>query len=123
MSFLRILRFGFVFAWRFGQVVRSELFGDKLTDLVQGIVRQTDRIGAHVGYQSNLAGADVDTFVQSLRGAHGALRAEAELARRFLLQGRGRKWRRRVTLALFLFDFVSSLFDFFFFLMTPNLPV
>ena len=44
--------------------------------------------------------ADVDAFVQLLRDAHGLLRAEAELARGFLLQGRGGERRRRIALAL-----------------------
>ena len=40
--------------------------------------------------------ADIDALVELLRDAHRLLRAEAELARRLLLQGRGGEGRRRV---------------------------
>ena len=65
-----------------------------------GLLRQVERVGAHVGDQAHLALADVDAFVELLRDAHGLLRAEAQLARGFLLQGRGRERRRRIALAL-----------------------
>ena len=59
-----------------------------------------ERVGAHIGDEADLALADVDAFVQLLRDAHGLLRAEAQFARGFLLQGRGRERRRGIALAL-----------------------
>ncbi len=49
-------------------------------------LRQRRRVGAHVG--------DVAVLVEPLRDAHRGLRREAELAARFLLQGRRHEGRR-----------------------------
>ena len=63
-------------------------------------------IGTHVGDQPDqVLVADLHAFVQALRQAHGAAGAEAELARGFLLQGRGDERGRRATLALLARDF------------------
>src|SRR6185437_13971588 len=43
---------------------------------------------------------DIDALVEALRRHHGAARAEAELARGLLLQGRGGEGRLRVALDL-----------------------
>src|SRR3546814_19320137 len=46
-------------------------------------------------FRSRLA-VDVDAFIEPLGEAHGVAGAEAELARRFLLQGRGGERRKRI---------------------------
>ena len=49
-------------------------------------LRQVDRVGTHIGDETGRP-VGVDAFIELLRGAHGVLRGEAELARGFL-QGR-----------------------------------
>ena len=61
-------------------------------------------VGAHVGDQADRLAIERDALEQALRGAHRAIGAEAELARRFLLQGRGRERRRRMALHLALLE-------------------
>ena len=61
-------------------------------------------VGAHVGDQADRLAIEGGALEQALRGAHRAIGAEAELARRFLLQGRGRERRRRVALHLALLE-------------------
>ena len=64
------------------------------------IHRQADRVGTHVADQADRAFlADRHAFVQLLRDLHGLAGGEAELARAFLLQGRGGERRRRTALA------------------------
>ena len=45
---------------------------DDIANLADGLLRQIDRVGAHVGDQADLALADVDAFIKLLRDAHGA---------------------------------------------------
>jgi hypothetical protein len=85
-------------------VVGAVALGDEVAHLGDGLVGQVDRVGTHVGDQADRAAADVDALVELLRGAHGALRGEAELARGLLLQRRGDERRRRVALALLALD-------------------
>jgi hypothetical protein len=67
---------------------------DRLAGEVRGV-------GAHVGDQADLAFlAERHALVELLREPHGAAGGEAELARGFLLQGRGDEGRRRAALAL-----------------------
>ena len=61
-------------------------------------------VGSHVGDQAGGLAVDVDAFVQALRQAHGLLRAEAQFAGGFLLQGGGGERRRRVALDAFALD-------------------
>ena len=51
-----------------------------------------------------MPGINRDPFVQGLRNAHRALRAKAELARGFLLQGGGNKRRGWAALPIFALD-------------------
>ncbi len=77
---------------------------DEFPNFVQRFLRQIHRVGTHVADQTGGFIADFYAFIQLLRDAHSALRGEAQLARRFLLQGRGGEGRRRVAFALFLLD-------------------
>jgi hypothetical protein len=77
---------------------------DGPADVGDRLAGETHRVGAHVGDEADRAFPEVDALIEPLRRAHRALRAEAELARRFLLQRRGRERRRGIALALFLLD-------------------
>ena len=83
---------GFLRAGRLGRelatmvVSRAELPADGRFSLGQRQVAQVDGVGSHI---SNLAG-----FVEFLSDDHGLLDAEAEPARRLLLQRRGGERRR-----------------------------
>ena len=67
-----------------------------VADGVDRLARHLHAVGPHVGDEADGLAADVDAFIELLRHAHRLLRAEAELARGFLLQGRGGEGRRRV---------------------------
>src|SRR5208282_4134700 len=90
------------------RLVRQSFFAVELHDHVANLpdrfLGQVERIGAHVGDETNRAFADVDALVQLLRDAHGLLRTEAELARGLLLQRRRREGRGRVATSLFAID-------------------
>ena len=64
----------------------AEPLADHLARLGDALRGHIDAVGPHVGDQAALI---VDALVQLLRRLHGALGREAQLARRFLLQGRG----------------------------------
>src|SRR5690606_23631540 len=68
------------------------------------LAREANRVRPHVGDEADRSFAEIDALVEPLCRAHGALRTEAELARGFLLERRGSERRRRVALALLLFD-------------------
>ena len=104
MRFLRVLGLGRVAARLVGQILGAEALRDDAADLGQRLVGERHGVGAHVADETDGAFADVDTLVQALRDGHRALRAEAELARSFLLERRGRERRRRVAAALLLVD-------------------
>ena len=104
VGLLCVFGFGFVGDRFVGHVFLAVAIGDHGTNLVDRLLCQRDRVGTHVGDQTNFALANVDTFVQFLRGAHGALSAKAQLARGFLLQRGGRERCRRAATTLFLVD-------------------
>ena len=88
---------------------------DELAHFGDGVVRDARRIGTHVGDETDRAfAAQFHAFIELLRQHHGALHAEAQLARRFLLQG-GRDERSDRIAALFLradrFDDVLRAFE------------
>jgi len=60
------------------------------------IDRQTDAVGSHIGNQADGLAAQVDALIQALGQLHGAAGGETQLARGFLLQGRGRERRLRM---------------------------
>ena len=69
--------------------------------VAHGVVGDARGIGAHVGDEADRAFlADLHALVQPLRQHHGALHAEAQLARGFLLQRGGDEGRHRVALLL-----------------------
>ena len=95
VRFLRVLGLRRVAARLVGQILGAEALGDDAANLVERLVGERHGVGAHVADQTDGAFADVDALVEPLRDGHRALRAEAELARRFLLQRRGRERRGR----------------------------
>ena len=104
MRFLRVLRLGFIDPRLFGKPLLPVQLHDHVANLADRLLRQIERVGAHIGDETDLALADVDAFVQLLRDAHGLLRAEAQFAGGLLLQGRGRERRRGIALALLAID-------------------
>ena len=99
-GFVRVLRFlfGFVNVGGLRQVGRTVFLADESAHFLDGFSRYARRIRTHIGDQTYRAFlAQLDTFIEPLREHHGALHAEPELARRFLLQGRGDERRHRIT--------------------------
>ena len=89
---------------RIGQVGCAIGFGDVFAHLGKGFGSDAGRIGSHVSNEADQSlVAKLDAFIQTLRNHHGALYAEAELARGILLQLAGRKRRSGIAPALFLF--------------------
>ena len=61
----------------------------------RGFVRQSHRVGTHIGNQAGRPDPfHIDALVKLLRNAHRAARGHVQLARRFLLKRRGNKRRR-----------------------------
>ncbi len=86
---------------RFRQVLGTVLAADEFAQLRDRIIRNTGGIGAHVGDEANRAFlAQFHAFVEVLREHHGALHAEAQLARGVLLQLAGGEGRSRAAPAL-----------------------
>ncbi len=69
---------------------------DRPADRLDRLLAQLHAIGSHVGDQADRLAVDVHALVEALGELHGSGRAEAELARRLLLQGRGGERRLRV---------------------------
>ena len=106
MRFLGVLRFVLELTRCFRNILCPVALGDHVANLLATAdIGQRHRVGAHVGDQADVALArQLDALVEFLCNAHRALRIEAELARRFLLQRRRRERRCRVAAALFLAD-------------------
>ena len=89
---------------RLGQrVLRTVQLLDDVRDVGQSLLGDVDRVGTHVGDQTDLTlPGEVDTLVQALGELHGLPGREAELSRRLLLQRRRGEWRRGGSLDLLL---------------------
>ena len=84
-----------------GQIALVELGVDVITRLLDRGVRDTHRVGAHVGDQADRALiAHLHAFVELLRRPHRTPRRKPQLFRGFLLDGAGREGRRRLPAAL-----------------------
>src|SRR5690606_15240207 len=90
------------------QVAIAVVLGDLAAAGGERLARELHAVRAHVGDQADGLAVEIDPLVQALGGAHGAIGAEAELARGFLLQGAGRERRRRVALDLLLLEAVDA---------------
>ena len=99
MRFLRVLGFGRVNAWFVRDVGRIIALGDGPARGRNRAVVHLHTIGAHV--------RDRAVLVEPLREPHRVARRKAEFARRFLLQGRGRKRWRRVSRQRLGFDILN----------------
>ncbi len=89
VRFLRVLHLGRVDARRCGHVVVTVERPGLLAGRVDRLLRQGHRVGTHIG--------DEARFVEFLGDPHGAVRGEAELAARLLLQGGGAERCRGAT--------------------------
>src|ERR1039457_4966057 len=89
---------------RFGQIIGAVLAADVFAYFCDRLGGHAGGIGSHVSDQADQAlVAEFDTFIEALRDHHGALYAEAQLARGILLQLAGSKWRSGIATPLFLF--------------------
>ena len=87
VGLLRVLRFGLELARLVGNVLFAVALCDDVAYLANRDFCERHRVGAHVGYQADIAlSGEFDALVKPLRSAHGSLSVEAELARGFLLQ-------------------------------------
>ncbi len=78
---------------------------DVFADFAERFIRNPHRIGTHVCDQADQAFlAQFHALIEPLRDHHGALYAEAELARRILLQFAGGERWSRIAPALFAVD-------------------
>ena len=93
---LRVLRRAAVDARLGRQVAAAEFVRDQLARRGDRLGRDRDAVGPHIGDQPDRVAVEIDALVEPLRDRHRPGRAEAELARGFLLQGRGRERRKRV---------------------------
>ena len=91
---------------RLGRDIGGPVFlADHLARLSQTFRADRHAVGPHIGDQ---AAGLVDALIQFLRRLHGALGGEAQLARGFLLQGRGGEGRRRIAANRLLLDRVDG---------------
>src|SRR2546426_1088222 len=105
MRFLRTLRPRLVVARLLDRVRRAEFLRDDVTGLMKRAFGDVKRVGTHVGDETDRrAIADRDAFVELLGEHHRFLYRVAELARRLLLQRRGRERRRGIAAALALLN-------------------
>ena len=103
VGFLGVFRLAAVFARVGGEILRAEGMADLLARGLDRLARHLDAVGSHIGDQTDGFAAQIHTLIESLRDAHGLLRAQPELAAGFLLQGGGGERGRRVAAdALFL---------------------
>ncbi len=101
VRFLGVLGLGLVVARLGRDIGGAETLADGLARLGDALGRHIDAVGTHVGDQ---AAGVVDALIQLLRRLHGALGGEAQLARGFLLQGRGGEGRGGGPLGRLLLD-------------------
>ena len=102
-GFVRVLRglFALVGVGRRGQIFCTEIFGDPVAGRGDCFRSDAGRIGTHVRDEADGAFcAYVDTFIKTLRHAHGAADVEAELAGCIALELAGDEGRQRAALLL-----------------------
>ena len=93
MGLLGVLRLGAIDARLLRDIAVAVEALDRGAPAMDGVLAQDHAVGPHIGDQADCLAAQVGAFVELLGQAHGAARAQAQLARGFLLQGRGREGR------------------------------
>src|SRR5262249_21588878 len=104
VRFLRVLRGAPVDAGLGRQIARAEFMLDQLARARDRLGGERDAVRAHIGDEADRVAVEIDAFVEPLRDLHRARRAEAELARSFLLQRRCRERRKRIAANLAMLD-------------------
>ncbi len=104
VRFLGVLGLGLVGDGGRRQECLVEVGTHILADVGDGFLRQVDRVGPHVGDETDRAFAEVDPFVQLLSSAHHAVGGHAELAHPGLLQCRRRERCAGMTRTALLLD-------------------
>ena len=100
MRFLRVLRLGLILARLIGNIAPVVAVGDRPPRGADRAAVHLNAVGTHVG--------DRAVLVEILRNPHRVAGRETELARGFLLQGRGREGRRRIARQRLGFDAVDG---------------
>src|SRR6185437_124705 len=104
MRLLRVLRRALVEARLRRPVLGAVILLDEAAGRGDRLVGERDAVGPHIGDEADRLAAEIDALVEPLRQAHRPAGAEAELARGFLLQGRGGEGRLRVAADLLALD-------------------
>ena len=104
MGFLGIGGFGFIKARFFRYKFIAIGCADSLAQLSHGFHAHLHAIGSHIGNQASGFSTDIHPFIQLLGNLHCTTGRKAQLARGFLLQGRGRKGRGRAAAHAFCFN-------------------
>ena len=89
-------------------VSRSELIADQSARRRNRLGSDRHTVGPHISDQPYRLAGNVDAFIKALGNLHCAARRETELARCFLLQGRGGERRERVAANLAAVDFADG---------------
>ena len=108
MRFLCVLGLGFIDRRLRRHFVFSVTLRYELTHFVNGLLRQIDGVGTHVGDQTDGLTADIQPFIQLLGDPHGATGRESQLARGLLLERGGGKRGCGVAFALLFLDRVDD---------------
>ena len=96
MRFLSVLGLAGIDPRRRRHIAGAIFLADNLARLGDGFRHHDDAVGTHISDEAGGLAADLHAFIQSLGHLHGALGIEAQLARSFLLQGRGDEGRLRI---------------------------
>ena len=82
-----------------GEIILAVTAGDKAPGSAHCLVRQTERVGTHIGDQAHSAFAlNINAFVELLSDGHGAPGSHIQLPAGLLLERRGSKGGRRLPL-------------------------
>src|SRR5882724_11940693 len=86
-------------------MIRAVILLYVLARFADRVLRDSHRIGAHIGDQADLAfGSKLNTFVKPLRQSHGALYGEPQLAGDILLEFAGGERSGWIAATFFLLD-------------------
>ena len=108
VGLLGVLGLGLVDPGRRGQVGVAEAVEHDLAHAGQSFPGDLNAVGPHVGDQADGLAAQVDALVELLGDPHGPGRAEAQLARRLLLQRGGGEGRVGIAPGLLALDLLDS---------------
>ena len=98
VGFLGVLRGRLIDPRLIGQIFLAVLLADQLAAGIDRVLAERHTVGTHIADDADRLAAEIDTFIEALGDLHGLGRAETELARGFLLHGRGGEGRVGIAL-------------------------